>query len=65
MRQVLRQVGVRYHGVLCVAEHVGLPVWCDRPQLDGQRIFLLCIVLQSVIVASRSVKELPVLMDRS
>ena len=60
MRQVFGKVGVGHHGVLGVAEHVGLPVGRDRAELDRQRILLLGVVLQRVIIASRPVEELSV-----
>ena len=63
MGEVFGKVRVGHHGVLGVAEHVGLPVGRDRAELDCQRILLLGVVLQSVIIAARSVKELPVTMS--
>ena len=60
MRQVFGEVRVGHHGVLGVAENVSLPVGRDRAELDRQRVLLLGVVLQCVIIASRPVEELSV-----
>ena len=59
MRQVFGEVRVGHHGVLGVAEHVGLPVGRYRAELDRQRVLLLGVVLEGVVVAARPVEELP------
>ena len=60
--EMFGEFGIDDHVVFVVGEHVGA-VGRDRPQFDGQRIFGLVVIFDGVIVAARTVEELPTAED--